>query len=699
MTIKPALTPARKQYLYQRAHKLYSAGRFAEARRVFGEILKKEPTDAVALHDVGASYFQEGDLALAERYLEKARQAHPDFLLAKLTLAKVFFQRGRTETALDLLRQTSLNHSSNPDQIQLLDLLTNLLISLEQHEQARPLLERLVELQPANPAAFNKMGFCAEACGNLDGAIQYFKRSLELEEEQADIWGRLVDLYKSKRLFPEALTSLDRFKALKPENKFSSHFALGEILEGQLRLSESLAAYETAQETSPHDLATLNRRYRIDCLLLDFDKVDQNTRHIESMIREDPSKAASYLLYMLAQSETISATALYEAHRQFETTLPYRGPPLPTSISRARSGSLRVGFLSGDFKKHPVSQFFLPLLKALKSVGLTCYGYCNTPTSDAVTEVYKTTFDKWQHIRRLSDRAAADRIQEDQLDILIDLSGLTTDNRLDVIPYHPASVTCTYLGYLTTTGLRSMDYWMLDETVFPEFIEELTTEIPYRLKRPWIAYPLPTELPKIPLHPKPPGSPIIFGTANNAFKYSRQSIRLFAKVLHGCPGSKFLMKYHYFSNPDVVKGAIRAFAAEGIDVDRLIVGRYNDSFLEHLHTLQQIDIALDTTPFNGGTTTCDTLVAGVPVLTLAGQRFISRMSATMLHSLELDEWICATEEEYVAKAVLYAMDVEGRMEFRRTIQDRMRSSQLCDVDDLARCMTTAFEDMLAKSSS
>jgi predicted O-linked N-acetylglucosamine transferase (SPINDLY family) len=386
-----------------------------------------------------------------------------------------------------------------------------------------------------------------------------------------------------------------------------------------------------------------------------------------------------------------SPDRILEEHRNWDAI--QGGKQKAHTFSHSSSGGpdkrLKIGYVSPDLRQHAVSLFFDPILKNhdRNKVEVFCYAEVSKP--DAVTERLKMMADKWRTTVDLSDEDVAHMIYDDKIDILIDLAGHTADSRLRVFTYKPAPVQVTYLGYCTTTGLKTMDYWITDMVLHPKDTLELAVETIIRLPRCWICYQPPADAPKI--EPRVcANNGVTFGSFNNLSKMTPDVIACWSQLLKEVPNSRLLLKARLLADPFIKERTLIQFAHHGINRERITLSPHTPSYMADY---DKVDIALDTFPRTGGATTADALWMGVPVITLVGQRYIERQGASMLKVIGLEKLIASTFEDYINKAVVLAKDYEQRIELHTSLRERMANSPLCDGRDLTQALEDAYRKM------
>nr|MBC8553782.1 hypothetical protein [Candidatus Brocadiales bacterium] len=271
----------------------------------------------------------------------------------------------------------------------------------------------------------------------------------------------------------------------------------------------------------------------------------------------------------------------------------------------------------------------------------------------------------------------------------IDLAGHTAKNRLIIFTYKPAPIQVTYLGYCSTTGLKTMDYWITDTIMHPKDTVELAVEKILRLQRCWTCYQPPVDSPEI-LPVVQESNLITFGSFNNLSKLSSEVVECWSRLLKEVTDSRLVSKARQLADPFMQERILNHFAQHGITGDQLILLPNTPSYMADYN---RIDIALDTFPRTGGVTTADALWMGVPVVTLAGERYIERQGASILNTIGMDELITSTPDEYITKAVTLAKDYKRRAELRTSLRELMTNSPLCDGRDLAQALENAYRKM------
>lgn len=354
---------------------------------------------------------------------------------------------------------------------------------------------------------------------------------------------------------------------------------------------------------------------------------------------------------------------------------------------------LRIGYLSADFRLHPVLYFVWALLTRFNRERFEVYLYSSVTEKDGWTDRLQELPVHWRDIAGLTDEAAAGQIRSDEIDILFELGGHSKGNRLGILAYRAAALQLSGIGYMGSTGLTSVDYFLTDKYCSDGESSPYFTEKLLRLPKTHFCFTPLTDFPE-------PGAPpcldrgyVTFGSFNNFAKVTDNILRLWAEILRSVPGSRLLLKHKL---PGCLEGrewAEKKLIRAGIDLAWVELRGFSGDYRAQYH---ELDIALDTYPYTGGQTTCEALYMGVPVVTLAGQRHGSRFGWSLLQNLGLGECCAASAEEYVQKAVSLAHDRQHLTELHRELRNRMQASPLMQAETYVRDVEQAYERIYAR---
>ncbi len=515
----------------------------------------------------------------------------------------------------------------------------------DQSETARALRQRAQELHRA---------------GRFREAIPVFREVLEREPGSWDSHVLLSDMLWRMGKSAQAIEHCHRAIGLAPD-KAAPYQSLATALMQQGRQAEAEAAFEAALTRNPGS-----------------------------------AKAHSDLLFSLNYRSDIDARRLFAAHRAWDAR---HGRPLAPSTARYDNDKdpkrrLRVGYVSRDFRTHPVSSFFMPLLRAHDRKAVEALCYADNAQQDAVTRELEALADHWRPIAGQSDEEVAGLVRSDGVDILVDLAGHTGDNRLRLFARRPAPIQVTWLGYPTSTGLSAIDYRLSDAVVDPEDDSAIpSSEAVVRLPAGFHCYQPPADAPDVGPLPAEATGCITFGSFNHLPKLSDPAIALWARLLGEIPDARLLLKNRCFADAGTRERFAGKFAAAGIDDGRVALETWIGSHRDHLALYNRVDLGLDSFPYNGTTTTCEALWMGVPVVTLRGDRHAGRVGASLLTRVGLEDLIARDEADYIAKALALARDPDRLAALRAGLRARMSDSPLCNEAGFARAAEQAYRCM------
>ena len=525
----------------------------------------------------------------------------------------------------------------------------------------------------------------AMAAGDLQGAIAQFNAALAQDASLEDAQLNLGMCHAMLGDMDTAAQCFNRLLKLNPSSA-AAHMNLGSIALSRHRFTAAGSHYEAALTASGQARDAPANAGLTNSLGLSLQRRGLPEKAIACFrdgLRGQPDHhdAATNLLFAMQHTPSVKAEDLFAEFRNWarrfeQPVLAQHAAHVAHANSPDPGRRLRVGYVSGDFFQHAVSNVIEPILRQHDRGAFEVFCYSNREHADAQTELLRGLSDHWRDITRLDDDAAAQQIRGDGIDILVDLSSHTFGNRLMVFARKPAPVQITYLGYPTTTGLDCIDYRITDAVADPPGIaERYHSEKLLRLPRSqWCYRPKPVAPPLSPL-PALRAGQIMFGSFNNLAKLNSETLRLWARVLRSLPRTAMTVV-------SVTDHASRLRVADalieyGATPDQIrILGTLEDA--EFWRIREEIDIVLDAFPYNGTTTTCEALWAGLPVVTLAGSHGAARNTASLLHAVGLEKLVATTADDYIAIARELAGDTAKLAAMRSGMRQRLLHAGLCD---------------------
>ncbi len=472
-------------------------------------------------------------------------------------------------------------------------------------------------------------------------------------------------------------------------NFASVYNMMGGVCENTGRVLEAVQYLRKAMKTDP-DIPEIWSNLAMD--LVRTGQTQEGITLLRKAARKMPENAtlgSNFLLY-LNYLPNVDQQVFFDEHN--------RWGQIHTPAGRARISHnnvpdpdrrLRIGYISPDFHNGSVAYFFESLLDGHDKKAVEVYGYGSVKSPDQITTRLKQKFDYYRDICGVGDEMAARMIEQDRIDVLVDLAGHTNSNRLPVLTYKPAPIQVSYLGYPNTTGSKSVDYRFTDSLAdLPESQKFYTEELIF-LPEGFLCYRPPDFAPPVAPLPAVQKGYVTFGSFNNNCKLSPIIMELWAKILKDNGNFRFLLKFQGGDDPELKNLYFQDFERLGIARER--VGIYGwKSPVEHLHLYKDVDIALDTYPYHGTTTTCEALWMGVPTVSLVGKRHASRVGLSILSRVGLESFATSTPQEYVAKATSLAKNLEALAKIRASMREQIAAGVLCDAKGFSHNVETAY---------
>lgn len=590
------------------------------------------------------------DIDAAEAAFRKALEAVPEMAEAHANLGRVAERRRDLESAV-VHYQRAVDCA--PGYLTGRLLLATALAALGRQDAARAVLADVVGRQDATADTIATLGMIEYRAGKLDAAAALLERAVGLEHRDAELRNNLGIVLR----------------------------AMGRVTEAGRRFSEALEWFYRARDARLNEAATVLDR-------ADPEGAAARTRTAAAVHADDPVVASAVLLaeqYL----PTIDRVILFGHHRQWQSRFAPAGAIRPAIVEPDPERPLRIGYVSPDFRRHSVPFFIAPVLSAHDRAAMTVVGYASVASPDAVTGRLRGLCDEWVDAAGMDDPALAARIAEDRIDILIDLAGHTPGHRLGALALRPAPLQMTWIGYPDTTGLDAVDYRITDAICDPDDAAAFHSEALLRPAACFLCYAPPDDAPPVRSRD---GDPVVFGCFSNFAKVNVAMIGHWAALLHRVPDARLVLKSRPLADASLRGWLAQRFAAHGIDPNRVECRPQAPGLVEHLSQYGDIDIALDTFPYAGTTTTCEALWMGVPMVTLKGARHASRVGASLLATVGLEGLVAADAESYIAIAAALADDAPRRVALRRDLRDRMAGAPLTDAAGFTRQLETAYRD-------
>jgi protein O-GlcNAc transferase len=655
-------------------------GRIDQAVASYQKAVQLKPDYAEALNNLGNAWSALGEFDRAIACYQRALTLMPGGVEIHRNLGNALKSKGQIDEAISSYQRAL---TLNPNHPRVHNDLGKAWSDKGQFEQAVASQRRALELKPDFLDAFNDLGNSLKEIGRLDEAIACYERALVIEPGNYQIHNNLGVALTDKGQIAQAIAAFQQALALKPEFA-EAYYNLGNALKLDRSLDRAIISYQKALAIKPDHAKAHNN---LGNALKDIGQMDQAIAcYRQAMVlKPDYVEAHNNLLFaMLAQPACDAPTIFAEAqnwNRRHAEPLRRFIRPHENSIDPDRR--LRIGYVSADFRKHPVGRLVLPLFAHHDRQAVDVYCYAQLSRPDEITAELRSHVDHWRSIVGLSDEGVAEMIREDKIDILVDLAMHTANNRLLVFARKPAPVQVSYLGYAGSAALEAIDYHLTDQYLEPETEDPCCFGKVIRLDGTYWCYQQSIATGPVNELPALKSGRLTLGCLNNFSKVTPATMEIWAGLLRELPNSQLLLYSPEGAHRDHI---LRSFA------DRVeFIGHVPHE--EYFAAYRRIDIALDTFPYAGGTTTCDALWMGVPVVTLAGQTAVGRAGVSILTNAGLPKLIAHDREQYARIVTNLAGDLPRLAELRRSLRQRIQQSSLMNAQTYARGIENAFRIM------
>jgi predicted O-linked N-acetylglucosamine transferase (SPINDLY family) len=625
---------------------------FSEAKSCFYSAVGIAPENYKSRYMLGHLHMAMEEYSEAVIQFTRALSIEPNNMEALVHLGVSLNSDGREEDAVETYRQAL---SIVPDDISCNYNLGLILKERSQFSEAIIAFKNVLKKNSNLPEAYNSLGYVQRLLGQLDIAKESLEKAIELKPLYAEAYYNLGCVYQDKLCSSDALRNFSKAIDIKPDladaywQKGNAYIAQG-----------------------------------------DFERAESSYRKCLEII-PDHESAYSNLLLILHYNPHTSAEFIFNEHREWAIQL--ENNPIAATLFQNRKDPekrLNIGYLSPDLRAHSVAYFIDALLAHHDEDNFRVFVYSDVARSDDTTRRFQGYIKDWRDIYQETNENVMSLMRNDELDILIDLAGHTSGGRAALISQKPAPLIVTYLGYPDTTGLKATDYRITDDVADPSSCDQFYTETLIRLPNGFLCYTPAQDCPPVSPAPCVDRGYFTFCSFNNVAKVNHDVVRVWSDILHEVADSRLLLKSRAFFDQSVSERYLEMFHAHGIADDRVETRAWALTSLQHLSMYSEVDLALDTFPYNGTTTTCESLWMGVPVITLAGDRHAGRVGSSILMNVGLEGLVARTHDEYVTLAGKIAQDYRYSSDLRSKLRDKVVKSSLGD----AVKFTILFEESL-----
>jgi len=715
------LNPSFAQAHYNLGNAFKNQELLAQAEQSYKNALRFDANNIWIIDNLAHVLYEQSRFAEAKDYYEKALAIQPDFVAAHIGLAAVAKALGQLQDAEDGFNKAIAIGA----EFEAYSNLADLLHADGRLAETEACIHAAILAHPQSVDAYVKMAVFLRTLGRVPESIPYFIQALSIDPTRKDVHVDLGLAKAEQGFFSEAEVCYRRAIELAPDY-WLAYNNLGLALHRMERYQEAELAFDQAIALHPEEallysnlgltLAALGQIKKAEASLIKAieilpeyvnahinlctnyiaqGRLDEAEQECFEALKYDPAsnKARSNLLFAMNYSGHHSAEYRLQQALEFDKMVTGKVEQVFTAWhTNTQAKRLRIGLMSGDLRQHPVAYFLEHWVKNIDFSKFELTAYLTDTREDAFTGRLKPNFAHWKSLVGMTDQAAAELIHEDGIDILFDLSGHTSGNRMQILAWKPAPIQVSWLGYFATTGMKAIDYFIADEVGVPpahqaHFAEKIKYVPDTRL-----CFTAPHVAVDVSALPALARGYITFASFQTLAKAGDEVLALWAEVMRAIPSSRLRWQCKSFGDADVVANMVAKFTKLGVDADRLtLLGSVSrEAYFASHH---DVDLILDTFPYPGGTTTCEALWMGVPTLTLAGNSLIARQGASMLTAAGLADWVTETKAAYLDKALAHCGDLNRLSNLRAGLRAQVLASPLFDAERFAMNMETAMLEM------
>ncbi|MEE9606050.1 MAG: tetratricopeptide repeat protein [Candidatus Scalindua sp.] len=673
---------------------LKEQGKLDEAIASYRQAIVLVPNNAEAHNNLGAALQKSGKLDEAIEGHRQAIKLKPDYAEAYSNLGAALKEQGKLDEAIANHRQAL---SLKPDYAEIHNNLGTALQKSGKLDEAIDSYRLAIKLKPDYAEAYYNLGNVLKIHGETDEAIKSYKQAITLEQNNVNAYVNLGTAFQDQGKSTDAISCYKKALEIRPDD-VNTYYNLGNAFQVQGELNEAISCYQKALELKPDSAETYNNLFHQFQQTCDWQKTEGMAAKLDDFTTnalDNGTKTAEAPFVSLARhTDPLWVFAVAKSWScDIERAISNLKIHFPHDVRKSRKTKITVGYLSNDFRNHPMAHLMLSLfgLHNRDEFKIFCYSYGKDDVSSYRTRIRRDC-DKFVDIRNLSHADAARCIYEDQVDTLIDLKGYTRDNRLEISALRPAPIQVRYLGLPCTTGADFFDYIITDRIVTPEehaqYYSENFVYMPHCYQVNDHTQEISDKDWKKVDFGLPEGS-FVFCSFNQGYKIEPVMFNTWMKILRQVPESVLWLQW---TNESAKENLRMEAETRGVRSDRLIFTEKLPKY-EHLARLRLADMVLDTRIVNGAATTSDALWVGVPVITLQGSNFASRMSSSILTGIGLSEFIVHSIEEYEALAVRLAHNPGELQMIRQKLTKNLSTEPLFDTPRFAKNLEKAYKEI------
>ena len=664
---------------------LFQTGDYKKAEILAINISKKFPTDPMCLKILGIIYLNSGEVSKALNVNQKALKLAPNAPDINNNLSVTLNNLGRYAESISYSKR-ALEIDINF--VQAYGNLVDSLKATKKYDEAYNYINKAINLDPYKVEFHASLADLFQRLGKIDDALITYEYALKLNSNYYPAYINMAKILNNMKRFDEAINLYKKVIKIKPDLAIA-YYNLANIQKKINKVEDAIANYKKGLEINP---SFADAHYNLANTFANIGEHEQADFSYVNAIRIDPKnqKFWSNRLLNLNYNPNLSNQYIFNQHKLFAKQFSILNRN--NIKNKNKNTRLRIGYVSADFRKHSVAYFIRPLLKNHDSNFIETFCYYNNSIIDETTEILKTYCENWRSIFEMNDKDILKLIKNDKIDILVDLCGHTPGNKLLIFASKAAPIQITYLGYPNTTGLYTMDYRLTDRYADPDKNSELFySEKLIKLNKCFLCYSGNSKISHNKNIPQNRNNYITFGSFNNFKKINSNVIKIWTNILSSIPNSHLILKSS--ENIFDINYLLKKFFDEGIKKENIRIIDRKINTQDHMKLYDEIDVALDTFPYNGTTTTFEALWMGVPVVTMAGNNHRGRVSASILENLNLKNLISYNSTDYQKTAITISKNKSYLLNLKKDLREILQNSNLCDSKSFTREVEEIFFDI------
>jgi len=516
-------------------------------------------------------------------------------------------------------------------------------------------------------------GLAAHQNGEWKIAASFYKKIIEIDQLYSDAFHLLGIINSLEGQNKEAIENIKKAIKISKKGIYFNSLGVAYLRIGKCR--DAIKYLNVALKYDDRFADAYNNLGQAQLIIGDSFEAMKNFQTSLQIQSNVPQIISNYLL-CLNYVFLLSAEDIYKAHTQFDTLFKKQTKFKPSIQIKGENEKIRIAYVSSDFCQNSVSYFITPILKNHDLSKFEIYCYANVVQPDTITQKLETYASKWINTVHMTDDQMAEKIFQDKIDILVDLSGHFAGNRMAVFAKQPAPIQITYLGYPNTTGLSTIQYRLTDSIADPEEYDKFYSEKLIRMPKCFLCYQPQFKSPEVSSLPALENKYVTLGSFNNLAKVNSNLIKIWSEILCNLPDAKLILKARPFLDNETSEYVIEKFMANGVKRNQIKCMGFLESIEGHLAAYHNVDLALDSFPYNGTTTTCDALWMGVPVITKLGDCHAARVSASILSCIGLNDFIATSDEDYILKTIQICQNISILKQIRKNLRKIFMASPI-----------------------